>query len=106
MPRGERKGLLREVARRYLPADVVDRPKMGFAIPVGEWFRGGFGGMKDLLLERLSARDPFPREVLGLAVDRAYVAELVSEHMENRMDHGQRLYALLVLSLWAESAAG
>src|SRR5713101_4274076 len=35
--RGRRKGLLRALARRFLPAAVVDRPKQGFAAPVGHW---------------------------------------------------------------------
>lgn len=105
MPGGQRKGLLREVARRHLPAEIVDRPKTGFAIPIGEWFRTDFGGMKSLLMERLSIPDPFH----GLPVypDRSAkqtqrdVARRIEEHLSGRRDHSQGLYGWLALAIWA-----
>lgn len=102
MPRGERKGLLKQVARRYLPAEIVDRPKQGFAIPIGEWFRSGFGGMKALLMDHLNSVEPFGPPRLGIDLNRRYIQQMVDEHMNNRRDHGQRLYMLLVLSIWAK----
>ena len=36
------KVLLRAIAKRLMPAEHVDRPKMGFAIPIGEWLRGRY----------------------------------------------------------------
>ncbi len=54
-----RKGLLRAIARKYLPAAAVDRPKMGFAVPIGQWFRADFGGLRALLLDHLHAVEPF-----------------------------------------------
>ena len=101
MPRGKRKGLLRQVARKYLPAEVVDRPKMGFAIPVSEWFRTDYGGMKTLLMDRLRSVEPFGPPSLGIEPDMKFVEKMVEEHMSRRRDHGQRLYMLLVLSIWA-----
>ena len=103
MPGGERKGLLKAVARKYLPASIVDRPKQGFAIPIGEWFRSDFGGMKTLLLDSLSGPDPFPESVLGFKLNRRFVDRMITEHMERRVDHSQRLYMLLVLRLWLNS---
>lgn len=100
MPRGQRKGLLRAVARKYLPKEIVDRPKMGFAIPVGEWFRSDFGQMRTLLFDMLHSADPFPADLLGLELNRKFIDQMVSEHMESRRDHSQRLYMLLVLAIW------
>lgn len=99
-PRHQRKGLLRAVARKYLPSEIVDRPKMGFAIPVGEWFRTDFGQMKTLLLDMLHSADPFPADVLGLELNRRFIDQMLSEHMDQRRDHSQRLYMLLVLAIW------
>jgi len=99
IPHGRRKGLLRQVARGHFPATTVDRPKMGFAIPVGDWFRTDYGGMKTLLMDHLGSSDPWPDLTPG--IDRAYVRRLVDEHMSAARDHSQRLYALLVLSIWA-----
>jgi asparagine synthase (glutamine-hydrolysing) len=97
MPGGRRKGLLRSIALRHLPRRVVDRPKMGFAIPVGKWFRTDYGSMRALLLDHLRSRDPFG----PIALDRLAVKRLVDEHLAARRDHGQRLFALLTLSIWA-----
>lgn len=110
-PGGRRKGLLRDVARRYFPDDIVDRPKMGFAIPIGEWFRSNYGGMRDLLLDHLRSSEPFGPPSLGIELNMAYVERLLREHDEagasslfpwKGRDHSQRLYMLLVLSIWAK----
>lgn len=102
MPRGQRKGLLRQVARKHLPAEIVDRPKMGFAIPISEWLRTDYGGLRTLLMDRLNSTEPFGPPSLGIDLDRAFIDRMVREHMERRRDHGQRLYMLLVLSIWAD----
>lgn len=110
-PRGRRKGLLRAVARRHLPETIVDRPKQGFAIPVGRWFRTDYGGMRRLLHEHLGSSDPFPGLAdLGVRIDRARIERMLREHDAagtgtgspwRGRDHAQRLYMLLVLSIWA-----
>ncbi|MBX3357882.1 MAG: hypothetical protein KF745_05590 [Phycisphaeraceae bacterium] len=113
MPKGRRKGLLRQVARRYLPAEIVDRPKMGFAIPIGDWFRTDYGGLRTLLYDRLSSREPFGPDALGInsMINMGYVRRMLREHDDaggrgifpwKGRDHSQRLYMLLVLSIWAD----
>jgi asparagine synthase (glutamine-hydrolysing) len=97
-PGTRRKGLLRSFALRHLPRAVVNRPKMGFAVPIGRWFRTDFGSMRALLLDHLRSRDPFG----PITLDRLAVKKLVDEHLAARRDHGQRLFALLTLSIWAK----
>ena len=99
IPGGQRKGLLRSIARRYLPSEVVDRPKMGFAIPIGEWFRNDYGGMRTLLLDHLNSAEPFG----PIMLNRVAIQRFVDEHMGGGRDHGQRLFTLLTLSSWARS---
>jgi asparagine synthase (glutamine-hydrolysing) len=101
-PRGQRKGLLRQIARKYLPKEIVDRPKMGFAIPIGEWFRNDDlpfrgSGMKTLLLDHLNSTEPFG----PIQLNRKAVQRFIDEHMSCKRDHGQRLFTLLTLSIWA-----
>ncbi len=106
MPSGKRKGLLRAVARKYLPREIVERPKMGFAIPVGEWFRTDFGGMRTLLLDMLHSTEPFPADLLGLELNRRFIEQMLDEHMNRKRDHSQRLYMLLVLAIWCRWLRG
>jgi asparagine synthase (glutamine-hydrolysing) len=101
LPGRRRKGLLRAVARRHLPAPLVDRAKMGFSIPIGEWFRNDYGSMRTMLLDQLlRSRDPFG----PLTLDRNAIKRMIDEHLSRQRDHGQRLFALLTLSLWARMA--
>ncbi len=98
---GQRKGLLRAVARKYLPASIVDRPKMGFAIPLADWFRSDFGSLRTLLGDLvINAQDPFPADILGCELNRTFIRELFDQHMSGKRDHAQRLYALLVMAIW------
>jgi asparagine synthase (glutamine-hydrolysing) len=96
MPRGQRKGLLRQVARKYLPAEIVDRPKQGFAIPIGEWFRSDYGQMRQLLLDHLNSTEPFGPPSLGIELNQNFIQQMLREHMDRKRDHSQRLYMLLV----------
>jgi asparagine synthase (glutamine-hydrolysing) len=104
MPGGQRKGLLRQIARKHLPAEIVDRPKMGFAIPIGEWFRSDDlpsrgCRMKTLLMDHLGAAQAFG----PVELHRSGVRTLIDEHMSGKRDHGQRLFALLTLSMWVRT---
>jgi asparagine synthase (glutamine-hydrolysing) len=106
MPGGQRKGLLRQIARKYLPKEIVDRPKMGFAIPIGEWFRDDNlpargAGMKTLLLDHLNSAEPFG----PIQLNRRAVQRFIDDHMSGKRDHGQRLFTLLTLSIWARMFA-
>lgn len=113
MTGGQRKGLLREVARAYLPSEVIDRPKQGFAVPIGDWFRTDYGGMRQLLRDRLLGPEPFGPDSLGInsLINMRFVSQLLQEHDDagsaslwpwKGRDHSQRLYMLLVLSIWAK----
>ncbi len=116
MPGGERKGLLKQVARKYLPDHIVDRPKRGFAIPIGDWFRSDYGGMRSLLYDHLESADPFPGLAeAGVEINMGFVEQMLSEHDAageksinpwHGRDHSQRLYMLLVLSIWSRWLAG
>ncbi|MDZ4767859.1 MAG: asparagine synthase (glutamine-hydrolyzing) [Chloroflexota bacterium] len=86
------KYILREVARDLIPADLIDRPKHGFGVPLGAWLRRDLGVVRELLLSG-EARG---RGLLHLpAVER-----LIADHADGRRDHGGRLWALLTLESW------
>jgi len=80
---------LRRAFAADLPQQVVDRGKTGFGVPLGRWFR------EDL---REAAHDL-------LASDRGWfrgetIRALLEEHESGRVDHGHRLWCLLMLELW------
>jgi len=93
--RGGKKRLLREAFAKDLPASVFGRQKMGFAVPIGEWFRNS---LREMLRDNVLNPSGFCRNHL-----RANVVEQLVEEHERGIDHTQRLYALLMLELWHSS---
>lgn len=91
--KGGSKRMLREAFAKDLPDFVFTRKKMGFAVPVGEWFRGE---LRPMLRDSLFASNSFARGHFNMPV----VERLIDEHEQRRVDHSQRLYALLMLELW------
>jgi asparagine synthase (glutamine-hydrolysing) len=88
------KWVLRELAlRRGVPESAVQRPKMGFSIPVGTWFRGPLRGwITDLLLSpEAQGRGYFAPP----AVER-----LIDAHMRSNDERGSQLWNLAMLELW------
>ena len=95
MPGGRSKALLRQVAAKYVPAAIVKRPKAGFAVPIGSWFRKDLSPMlRDWLLraDRL--------ETVGFRLAR--VGQMLDDHVAGRTNHTHRLFALLTLSMWLD----
>ena len=91
--------LLRELARRYLPEKILERPKQGFAIPLAGWLQKE---LKPMLREVLA---PARLQRRGL-FDGAHVGQMIGRHSEGRRDYSQQLWALLVLELWFEKHLG
>jgi asparagine synthase (glutamine-hydrolysing) len=89
---GGLKTLLKAVARRLLPADVVDRPKRGFNPPMGVWLRTDLAPLVEATVTRASM------EKAGLHWPA--VAALLDEHRRGHRDHALKVWALLVLSRW------
>src|SRR6185503_360399 len=85
------KYLLKRAFGDLLPPENVERRKMGFGVPVGEWFRGP---LRELL------RDTLLSEQSGGYFRQETVTRMVHEHLERRADHGFRLWNLLMLELW------
>jgi len=86
----ERKRVLKRVAMRHLPAEIVHRPKHGFAVPVGALLRGPFRErVEDLLMSRSNPVAPW--------FERAAIERLLAAHMSRRADHGKALWALQIL---------
>jgi asparagine synthase (glutamine-hydrolysing) len=93
---GVTKWVVKEVARRRLPASIVDRPKAGFRVPLAAWFRASLRGMaRDRLLDAGS----FVSQVF----DRRAVADLLASHDAGRRDEDIRIWTLLSLEIWHET---
>ncbi len=95
--RGRGKLLLRRLADRYLPAGILERPKMGFTMPVAVWMRRELRGDVQSLANDSAL-------LAGGWIERAGLRRLLDEHDSGVRDHGDRLFALLVLNQWLGTA--
>ena len=87
------KWILREAGKRLIPAAILKRPKVGFRVPVNEWFRGD---MREFLLEHLQGSASVTRAYY----DRKELDNTLREHLEGRQNHEKLLWTLLNLEIW------
>jgi asparagine synthase (glutamine-hydrolysing) len=87
------KAVLRAAVQDLVPPAILTRPKMGFPVPVGRWFRDGFWPVVEefVLGPRAKARGFF---------DHTVVRHLADEHRSGRGQHGDRLWLLVNLEIW------
>lgn len=91
---GKSKYLLRKVLERYIPKELIDRPKMGFGIPMFEWFGGDLRDMfeKEFTDEKLKHN----------LLNREYLYKEYSKLKENRAVNINKLWFALVFQMWYE----
>jgi asparagine synthase (glutamine-hydrolysing) len=91
---GRGKYLLRKLAARYLPAEVLIPRKQGFTIPIGRWLRGELHDRVDALFHSPS----FERR--GIIHPQA-ARDLLAMHGSRRYELGHRIWQIVLLEMWA-----
>ena len=87
---GQGKWLMKKTMERYLPKDILYRPKMGFVTPIDQWFRGPLAGVaRDL------STSPFLSHME--LFDNAVVAKAAEDHIAGRVNNGRLLWQLVML---------
>jgi asparagine synthase (glutamine-hydrolysing) len=92
---GEGKWLLRQVLYRHVPKELLERPKMGFGLPLEEWLRGPLRDWAEALLsEDRLLREGFFRS--------AIVREMWSDHLGGKRNLHHELWTILMFQAWLE----
>jgi asparagine synthase (glutamine-hydrolysing) len=91
----ETKHILKDVARSLVPAELIDRPKMGFGIPRAEWLRTG---MREMVVDILTDTTATQRGWFN----SSEVRKVIDTHMEGE-DKDNLLWPMLMLELWART---
>ncbi|MEO8092017.1 MAG: asparagine synthase (glutamine-hydrolyzing) [bacterium] len=84
---------LKDALRTWVPDHILDRPKMGFSVPLADWFRGRLRELPEevLLDDRSLGRGIFREEAIRALIDH---------HLAGRADNSRKLWSLLQLELW------
>jgi asparagine synthase (glutamine-hydrolysing) len=90
---GQTKWVVKQVAHRYLPHDVVGRRKVGFRVPLDEWFRGS---LKEFAHDLLLGASSFTSQVMHPGA----VRRLLHGHESGRANEEIRIWTLLCLEIW------
>ena len=86
-----------QTSRKYVPNRLIDRPKMGFGVPIGDWLRTDLRGWaEDLLTEDALRR--------GDLLDPAPIRTAWQDHLAGRRNWEHRLWAVLMLQSWRQQA--
>ena len=90
---GEGKWILKQILRRYIPNKLIDRPKMGFGIPMEFWLRGPLREWAELLLNKKSiTEDGF--------FNYDIVKDLWDDHISGKKNNQYVLWNILVFQSW------
>lgn len=91
----EGKWALRQILYKYVPREMIERPKMGFAIPVHTWLRGPLREWAESLLDGAQLRQQ-------QFFDPAPIRRIWAEHVSGRRDWTTRLWTILMFQAWLE----
>ena len=91
--KGKGKWILREVLNRYVPRELMDRPKMGFSVPIEDWLRGPLKDWADNLLEEQKLHEQ------GF-FDASLVRKMWEEHKSGKRRWHAQIWRILVFQMW------
>jgi len=90
---GINKYLLRKLAYRYIPKEIIDRPKQGFRVPIGEWLK------KDLYDDFVKLLESYQNEELNIS----NISKLLNEHKLDKRDIHPLLWAVYIYLKWEKN---
>jgi asparagine synthase (glutamine-hydrolysing) len=92
---GQGKWLLRKVLYKFVPRELIERPKAGFDVPIGDWLRGPLRSWAESLLDEARLR----REGF---LDGSLIHTKWNEHLSGRRDWQQSLWNVLMFQAWLQ----
>ncbi len=92
---GVGKKVLRELLKEFVPTHLMDRPKAGFALPIGRWLRGPLADWAESLL----GKEALDRSEI---LNSSKVMQVWSEHRSGRRDHESLVWSILMYQSWIE----
>mgnify|MGYP001570821755 FL=1 len=93
--KGEKKYILKEILHQYIPKEMMDRPKMGFAIPIAEWLQDD---LKELVEEYIDLHKMEKQGIFNLN----YVEDIKKKFYDGKKEYDVKMWYLLMFQMWYE----
>lgn len=90
---GKRKYILKQIVHKYIPESMMDRPKMGFIMPVAKWLDGALKPLVDKYFDKAFV------EKQGI-FDPEYILRVKKSFFENKKEHFAKIWFLLMFQMW------
>jgi asparagine synthase (glutamine-hydrolysing) len=95
---GQSKWCLRQILYKYVPAELIERPKKGFGVPLASWLRGPLREWADALLDE-------KRLQLEGFFDVKIIRRIWLEHLSTKYNHENKLWTILMFQSWLNENA-
>ena len=92
---GQGKWALRQILYKYVPRDIIERPKLGFFLPIGQWLRGPLRDWAEALLDPVRLREQ------GMLAPQP-ITKMWAEHVSGRRDWTLQVWTILMFQAWAD----
>ena len=93
--KGEKKYILKEILHQYIPKEMMDRPKMGFAIPIANWLQND---LRELVEEYINSEKIEKQGVFNVA----YVEDIKRNFYAGKKEFDVKMWYLLMFQMWYE----
>jgi asparagine synthase (glutamine-hydrolysing) len=93
------KAILKDLLYEYVPRNLIDRPKMGFGVPVGSWIKGPLRDWAEELLCEKSLTS-------GGSFDAKKVRQVWSDHLTGKTDSSYAIWNVLMWQAWFKKESG
>jgi asparagine synthase (glutamine-hydrolysing) len=90
--KGISKRITKDILYKYVPEEVLNRPKQGFSIPIANWLRNDLKQWADNIITDIPSKSEF--------WNKSMVTEIWNEHLNGEIDHSEKLWNILVLELF------
>ena len=90
---GQSKRILRDILYQYVPKNLIERPKMGFAIPIDEWLRGSLRDWAESLLNEKSLKE-------NGYFETRLILNKWEEHLSGKKNYQNQLWSVLMFQSW------
>ena len=85
------KAILREAITEFVPPHIINRPKLGFPVPLAQWLKGPFG--KECL-------DAIKDSGIGQYINLEYIDKLLKDHKADRANNARKIWTVYIVAMW------